>query len=104
MTSVRRLGFLLQKRGEFYRAFGDALVAETHAAGFQPMQQPAGWGMIGVPLVSSAGISNTAWKLRKKELAKPIDFLKIGHHGTGRAVDPDGETAGVRVDSNRLRP
>ena len=25
---------------------------------------------------------NTAWKLRKKELDKPVDFLKIGHHGS----------------------
>lgn len=29
---VRRLGFLLQKRDEFYRAFGEALAAETAAA------------------------------------------------------------------------
>ena len=25
---------------------------------------------------------NTAWRLRKKELNKPVDFLKIGHHGS----------------------
>ena len=25
---------------------------------------------------------NTAWKLRNKELNKPVDFLKIGHHGS----------------------
>ncbi len=25
---------------------------------------------------------NTAWKLRKNELNKPVDFLKIGHHGS----------------------
>jgi beta-lactamase superfamily II metal-dependent hydrolase len=25
---------------------------------------------------------NTAWKLHKKELNKPVDFLKIGHHGS----------------------
>ena len=25
---------------------------------------------------------NTAWKLRNKELDKPVDFLKIGHHGS----------------------
>ena len=25
---------------------------------------------------------NTAWKLRSKELGKPVDFLKIGHHGS----------------------
>jgi Nif-specific regulatory protein len=33
-------------------------VAEMRAGGFQPMEQPAGWGMIGVPLVSSAGIKD----------------------------------------------
>lgn len=25
---------------------------------------------------------NTAWKLRRAELDKPVDFLKIGHHGS----------------------
>jgi hypothetical protein len=25
---------------------------------------------------------NTAWKLRKGELDKPVDFLKVGHHGS----------------------
>lgn len=25
---------------------------------------------------------NTAWELRRKELNKPVDFLKIGHHGS----------------------
>lgn len=25
---------------------------------------------------------NTAWKLRRDELGKPVDFLKIGHHGS----------------------
>jgi beta-lactamase superfamily II metal-dependent hydrolase len=25
---------------------------------------------------------NTAWKLRRNELDKPVDFLKIGHHGS----------------------
>lgn len=25
---------------------------------------------------------NTAWKLRNKELNQPVDFLKIGHHGS----------------------
>jgi len=29
---------------------------------------------------------NTAWKLRKPELNKPVDFLKIGHHGSINAT------------------
>jgi len=34
----------------------------------------------------SNGAWNTMWKMRKELLNKPIDFLKIGHHGSTNAT------------------
>ncbi len=33
-------------------------ILESRSSGFQPLEQPAGWGMIGVPLVSAEGIED----------------------------------------------
>ncbi len=86
-TPVRRLGFLLQKRGEFYRAFGDALVAETHAAS----------NVTGKALLEfNEEIAPETIAARVREMAVKVDALAVvavDHPAVNEAI----EEAGVPV-------
>jgi LacI family transcriptional regulator len=81
---VRRLGFLLQKRDEFYRAFGDALVAETQAA-------PNATGKAIVEFNEEIGPTTIAERIR--EMAGKVDALAVvavDHPEVNEAVEAAG--------------
>lgn len=45
---------------------------------------------------------NTAWTLRKKDLDKPVDFLKIGHHGSRNATPWNEREDGKATEPSRI--
>lgn len=45
---------------------------------------------------------NTAWKLRNRELNKPVDFLKIGHHGSINATPWNDKEDGVVTEPSTI--
>ena len=45
---------------------------------------------------------NTAWTLRKKDLDKPVDFLKIGHHGSMNSTPWNDKEDGKATEPSRI--
>jgi hypothetical protein len=45
---------------------------------------------------------NTAWKLRNGELAKPVDFLKIGHHGSTNSTPWNDRQDGAVTEASTI--
>ncbi len=81
---ARRLGFLLQKPDEFYRAFGEALVAETHAA-------PNAIGKAIVEFNEEIGPAKVAARIR--EMAGKVDALAVvavDHPEVNEAIEGTG--------------
>jgi beta-lactamase superfamily II metal-dependent hydrolase len=45
---------------------------------------------------------NTAWKLRNAQLARPIDFLKIGHHGSINSTPWNDKEDGTATEPSTI--
>ncbi|MDR6670219.1 metallohydrolase [Rhizobium sp. 1399] len=45
---------------------------------------------------------NTAWALHKDELNKPVDFLKIGHHGSINSTPWNDKEDGARTEASSI--
>jgi beta-lactamase superfamily II metal-dependent hydrolase len=45
---------------------------------------------------------NTAWKLRNEELNKPVDFLKIGHHGSTNSTPWNDKEDGEVTEPSKI--
>ncbi|HLX09837.1 MAG TPA: MBL fold metallo-hydrolase [Thermoanaerobaculia bacterium] len=63
---------LLTWQGRRLLFTGDAEVKTSSEGQFQPGKANGSW--------------NTMWHFKETELAKPVDFLKVGHHGSHNAT------------------
>jgi hypothetical protein len=45
---------------------------------------------------------NTAWKLHNEELNKPVDFLKIGHHGSMNSTPWNDREDGAVTEPSKI--